>query len=112
MALLKLTVREVNGQPFKSTHIEIIDKLYDSHRALYSPSLDVAFLVPAYRPSRQDSKSFATTSLFTVIGKGFVVGLHDHPRETPNSAQSEWSLIDAYYQVIQTPAVELYQQRH
>ena len=52
MALRKLTIRKVNGQPFKSTHIEIIDKLYDSHRALYSPFLDSAFLVPAYRPSR------------------------------------------------------------
>ncbi len=37
MAFGKLTICKVDCQPFKSTHIEIVDKLYDSHRALKAP---------------------------------------------------------------------------
>jgi hypothetical protein len=33
MTLHELTAREVNDQPFQATHIEIVDKLYDSHGA-------------------------------------------------------------------------------
>jgi hypothetical protein len=33
MSLRKLTAREIDGKPFQSAHIEIVDKLYDSHGA-------------------------------------------------------------------------------
>jgi hypothetical protein len=31
MTFRLLTIRKVNGQPFQATHIEIVDKLHDSH---------------------------------------------------------------------------------
>jgi hypothetical protein len=31
MACRKLTIRQVDSQPFKATHIEIIDELYNPH---------------------------------------------------------------------------------
>jgi hypothetical protein len=39
MAGCKLAIREVHRQPFKASHIEIIDKLYDSHGVQYDQSL-------------------------------------------------------------------------
>jgi len=31
MTFCKLALREINGEPFQAAHIEIVDKLYDSH---------------------------------------------------------------------------------
>ena len=31
LAVRKLAARKIDGKPFQSAHIEIVDKLYDSH---------------------------------------------------------------------------------